>query len=333
MKTWMVAMIGLVLTPAFSQKIYPNSDNFGVEFDRQAEWYRQCMQVRDLQPPPTAAAVGPCRPDAYYTKLNQASTGQAEWDQVRACAVARNDTAVLSMLYANGFGVQRDTALATKYACSTAAAYSEMEHRVAHLTNLPAGARYDQCDDITSGYMGAICEGIAATRDDRIRKAFFARLRRSLPASQQAPFDALVAANEAFALAREQNEIEHNGTAAPALALAAAEREREWLREHLAAYEKGRFDVPPAEAFPAEDAQLNAAYRQAVDAIVAEEQHPQFPRLGGEVKASGVQTTQRAWLGYRDAWVRFAGARYPNLPADALKAALTQWRVNQLGLW
>lgn len=334
MKMWMVTMAlgGLVTTSAFAQKEYPNSENFGVPFDQQSDWYRQCIQVKDRQPPVPAAPVAAgvrCQPGAYYLKLDQAATSQSEWDLVRSCAVSADDTTVLSMLYANGFGVERDTALATKYACSTGAALAEMRGRVKHLANLQPGSRYDQCDDITSGMMGGVCAQIAAGRAARTSKRFLARLRRSLPPSQQAPFDALVAANEAFAQARADNEIEMAGTGAAGFAIEAAAREKEWLREHIAAFEKGRFDLPNAAPFADDDAQLNQAYAQKLETLIRTKDSP-GPHFGGEIEAPGVRATQRAWLKYRAAWSVFAALRYPGLPGDTLLASLTEWRLKEL---
>lgn len=43
-----------------------------------------------------------------------------------------------------------------------------------------------------------------------------------------------------------------------------------------------------------------------------------------------MRAAQQLWLAYRDAWVRFAGLRYPSVPADAIKVELTTWRARQL---
>jgi len=102
--------------PAFAapqQPGYPNPSHFGGAPDRYAFWYRQCMRVKprqphtgDLQPGQSACKAGnPSASDLCYDKLNQASTSQREWDQVRYCATASHDTAVLMMLHANGLGM------------------------------------------------------------------------------------------------------------------------------------------------------------------------------------------------------------------------------------
>ena len=314
---------------------YPNASNFGVVPDPRAAWYQQCLRVQQHQPPARdLLAIGKgkaCHASKlYYDKLNQASTSQGEWDQVRHCAQASNDTAVLMMLYANGIGVAQDADLAIKYACSGEAAMPEMEARVAHLANLQGSKRrFDQCDDISSGRMGAVCASIAQDQAGKVRSAFLARLRGALTAPQQASFDALVKATNAFAHARGTDEADMTGTAGTQMGIDAEGREQEWLREHLAAFEKGQFKLPAAEECALADAELNRAYAQVMQSPETDPDHR--ARLHySTVEKSGVRATQRAWLAYRDAWVRFAAQRYPAIDQVSLKAALTQWRIRQL---
>lgn len=310
---------------------YPNTGNFGVEADRSEPWYQQCLAVKDATPStapsgmemPFTHKTGDCDAmGAYYEKLDQAATSGAEWAGVRRCALASNDTAVLAMLYANGLGVPRDTRIAMHYACRTGAANAEMAQRVGHLADLPPGKRYDHCDDITSGMMGGICANIAAIRAERIRSAYLARLRTSLAAPQTAAFDRLVKASDAFAKAHAEQETPRGGSGYTGFVIDAQAREQEWLREHVLNFEKGRFNVPPASQFPADDAQLNRVYQRRT--------HPAETPDEFDAQPEQIRATQRLWLVYRDAWVAFAALRYPQLPADSLKALLTQWRIKQL---
>lgn len=152
----------LAALPALAQQSYPNTEHFGVPVDRGDDWYTKCIRVEHVRAPAAAITALPAAcdaSDAYYAKLDQAVTNGAEWAWVRSCAIASNDTAVLTMLYANGLGVKRDLALATRYACSTAAAMAETAYRVKHLSALGEGQRFDSCDDITSGMMGGRLRG------------------------------------------------------------------------------------------------------------------------------------------------------------------------------
>ena len=315
----MCAALVLALPLMAQAQSYPNSANFGVEFDRGAPWVQACLRAEHAGPELTRPAGSMERCDAsaaYYGKLDQASTSNAEWAYVHRCAVVANDTAVLSMLYANGLGVPRDIAAATRFACSTGAARAEMEGRVQHLATLAPGARYDQCDDITSGRMGGVCASIASSRAARINKAFVGRLRSSLPASQLAAFDLLLKTSQAFASAHAERETPEGGTGYSGFVIAAEARETEWLREHLLAFEKGVFKVPAPAQFASADYELNRVYGLSMKSQ--------------EIPPAEIRYTQRSWLAYRDAWVAFAALRYPQLPEESLKALLTEWRTKQL---
>ena len=326
--------VGAQLHAAPQQSSYPNTSNLGDVPDMGVAWFQQCLRVEQRQP--RARDVGSSLPGKtcnasklYYDKLHYASTSQAEWDLVRHCAQASNDTTVLMMLYANGFGVTQDADLAIKYACSVDAAGAEMAARVAHLANLQAGKRFDQCDDITSGRMGSICAWISKEQADKVRLAFLGRLRAVLTVAQQPSFEALVKTSDAFARARGNDEADMSGSAGVQLAIDAEAREHEWLRENLAAFEKGQFKLPAAEELQLADAELNQAYAHVMQSPETDPDHP--GRLHySTVEKTGVRTTQRAWLAYRDAWMRFAAQRYPALDPASLNAALTQWRSKQL---
>jgi len=327
---WMTAGVALA-QPSAPPGAYPNTENFGVDVDRQAPWFKECMRVEKVRPGATPPAPASCKAFDYYSKRGQAVTTSAEWQGVRACAVAAQDHGVLAMLYANGLGVTRNLDLATHYACRAGGAYSEVRGRVEHLQALqksPPGTSYDQCDDVTSGYMGGICASIGARQSEKIRQAYLARLRSQLPAAQVAAFDQLVAATEALANARG-DETDLSGTARGMMVAGAVAREREWLREHLAAFEKGQFKAPGAPPLAVVDARLNRLYKVLMVAPVTDKAQPD--RLpDSTVTKTAVRAAQRLWLANRDAWVRFAAVRYPALPPDRLKAMLTDWRARQL---
>lgn len=316
-------------TMAHATPPYPNTDNFGMEVDPKTPWFQACLRVEKMQPAAPPPVPASCKAFDYYAKRDQASTSSAEWHGVRACAMADKNNAVLAMLYANGLGVPRDLDLATQYACRAGGAYAEVSGRVEHLQALkkePPGTPYDQCDDATSGLMMGVCANVADGQADKIRNAYFSRLRGQLPAQQVAAFDQLVAATRAFALAR-RGETDMTGTGRGAFSVQAEAREKEWLREHLAAFEKGTFKAP-APTLAAADAELNRIYKAMLAAPSEDANHP--TRLPvSTVEKADVRAAQRLWITYRDAWVRFAKLRYPALPPETLQAMLTDWRVKQ----
>lgn len=310
--------------------LYPDTTSFGSQVDPAQPWFKDCLRVQALPAPALAPKPASCKAFDYYDKLGQASAGTAEWRSVRACGAAARDNGVLAMLSANGLGVPRDLDLATQYACRAGGARMEMRYRVAHLqamkTAVP-GRPYDQCDDATSSYMIVMCTSFADGQAEKVRNAYFVRLRQQLSPQQIRAFDQLLAATRAFAEARVDET--DGGSIRAAMQVQAQSREKEWVREHLAAFEKGTATLPSAGQFASDDAELNRAYQAVVAAPVTDHDAPD--RLPDSfVTKTNVRTAQRAWIIYRDAWVQFARLRYPALAPDALRAALTQWRSKQL---
>lgn len=170
---------------------YPNTEYFGIEFDKHEVWYKQCLAVKSVMPDrkdlpseEMAASLLKCEAHGdYYDTLDMDNPSHSDWVKVVHCAHKKNETDILSMLYANGYGVQRNLRLALRYACETGAAPAEMEGRVDHLTGMMNTRtsvnqqRYDICDDITSGMMQGVCASIG---ERRAEKARIARLKKRL---------------------------------------------------------------------------------------------------------------------------------------------------------
>lgn len=312
---------------------YPKTENFGVPFSEDEQWYRQCMRVATLSAPAmpaSHAASQTCNASSlYYDKRSQAATSQAEWNKVRACAIASGDHTVLMMLYANGFGVRRDRDMAIHYACSLEfIAKREMEVRVEHLaaasrTNVP----FDQCDDITSGYMGTICAGIQEHQNQRVRLARLNRLRSTLAQESRAAFDKLRVAAERYA--SEPSETDMQGTAAPSLWLEHQGRLREQFMQAAMDVSSGNLPAASSSEYAQRDGELNALYTVVMTAPSTQDGWPD--RIGDStITHANVRKAERLWLAYRDAFVAYV-ATLPSGPDPvAVKMLLTKQRMAQL---
>jgi uncharacterized protein YecT (DUF1311 family) len=326
-----VAMCAAV--PVLAAPDYPTTRSFGVPFSKDESWYRQCMRVEHVDLP-TAHATRPAGSacDAsglYYRKRSQATTSPAEWNAVRECALTSRNNAVLMMLYANGFGVARDTDIAIHYACSLDAAKAEMEARVAHLAGgLPAGAVFDQCDDVTSGMMGAVCADIAASQESRVRAERLDRVARAIPPAALPAFRTLRAAAEAYAGAATA-EVDMQGTAASALAIEHEAKLREqFMRAVLDVIDDKLAAASHADATQL-DATLNATYQQLMRAPVKQPDAP--GRIGDSTVDRGeIRKVERLWLAYRDAFVAFRARLPSGADPDAITALLLRQRVDAL---
>lgn len=313
---------------------YPNTGTFGVPFSEDEAWYRQCKRVEHRSAPETGArAAGAVQCDAgslYYDKRSQAETSAAEWKAVRECALAHGDKPVLMMLYANGFGVERDIDVAMHYACSLDfAAKAEMEGRIAHLAAMrPGSPVFDQCDDITSGRMGTICAGIRERQAGRVRDARLERTVRQLSRAARGRFDALRTAAEGYANAGAA-ETDMQGTAAPGLATARAGRLREEFVQAVLDAAAGRLASSSAQQVTELDRELNRIYREVMAIPSSQANRPD--QIGeSTISRADVRDAERRWIAYRDAFLAF-GARMPSgSDSHAIHALLLRQRIDAL---
>ena len=315
---------------------YPNTEGFGVELDRSAGWYARCMEVEHLRPPeaagqPDKAGGAACAAlDQYYDALVKPAASRDEWARVEACALATNDHAVLMMLYANGFGVPRDLRIALRHACALGGAAAEVEGRVLHLAELMAApgqgrkkAAFDLCEDITSGYMMGLCASIANRQEERQRARRLAQIASGWEEPQKRALDQVLEALGLFASQRAEWETDLSGTARGALAFEAKSAEMQRFMGDIERFEKGQLPGCTAKQSASVDARLNQAYQSLMRAA------PEDPAEGFPCK-SGLRTSQRAWLRYRDAWVALWRARYPKGNLQCLETHLAGRRTLQL---
>ncbi|RPH62156.1 MAG: DUF1311 domain-containing protein [Acidobacteria bacterium] len=340
-RTRLLTLVCLLFSPAAFVDEYPN---IGSSFwDEDAEWYQRCMRVKETEPPvrdlPTAEATGSLAKcsatDLYYDTLDNPRARIDDWTQVRVCAFATNDTGVLMMLYANGFGVSRDPSIALKYACSTFSALAEMRGRVSYFADqlrdagtADVGRVFDICDHITSGLGAGECMLIESRRAASRRRARLDHITNDWTEAQKNVLRAAEESLRAFADAHGIEETDYQGTAAAAFAIAAEEDEMELF---LADIEKLEGGILPAYD-QSQSQRLDDALHDLFESLMQPEVfNGSNGRLGyTTVAKEGLQKTQTAWLQYRDKWAAFGQARYPSVERYAWTAMITERRIKQL---
>lgn len=323
----------LVLSGSLAQaEPYPNTGNFGVPFSTDESWYRQCMQVERRSAPglldgKTSAST--CNAtQLYYDKRGQASTSSKEWRQVLGCALAQEDDAVLMMLYANGFGVAKDTGIAIHHACKLEfIAKAEMEGRIAHLSGPQRpGAVFDQCDDITSGYMGTVCAGIREGQVDRDRKARLERTAQTMPHNARQAFAALRRAADRYAGAAE-NDMQ--GSAAVGRAIAREGKLRTQFADTLSEVLDNKLPAASSQDLVRIDKELNTVYRNLMTPAPSEQQEPE--RVGSStITRAEVRRAERSWIAYRDAFLAFRAQLASGPSRESIRVVLTRQRLAEL---
>jgi uncharacterized protein YecT (DUF1311 family) len=306
-------------------------------------WAQACSKAK-AQPLAEPVLTGPlsaddlphCDSEALYYGIgapaDYAAALQCAWYQ-RAhprpgVANMNYGVGVLTMLYANGRGVQKNVAIATRFACEQEwAAPAEMEGRVWHLSGLKDGdaseSPFDMCDDATSGLSGGFCQSIRQRLADGGRDRKLAAIAATFTLQQRSLFDSLRVAEEHFNDLRTGNEIDMTGSARASFVLMDLGRLRDQFLVNLQRMQAG--DLPQATATDVKD--LDASMNELYQRIMAA---PDAAFEVGTVRKGGIRDTQRAWLSLRDAWIAFAKATYPGVSADVVAAQLVRLRTNQL---
>jgi uncharacterized protein YecT (DUF1311 family) len=235
-------------------------------------------------------------------------------------------SALLSMLYANGEGVERNIPLAFRFVCEAGGApfdvealLDELKDREKHSED--ARGKFSFCDQTGSGFMQGFCAGLDAEAQDLARASELHALSSRWSAQQQTAFDVLVQAQQTYAQAHAKGEINIAGTSRAAEAFAADQELRNNFLAAVRSFEKGNQPQGSISDFSRADAGLNRIYRMAL--LHAESKKSEY----GAVQPDGIREAERSWLKYRDAWIAFARLRYPTVGADAWLTLLTTDRI------
>lgn len=336
-------MLALAAAGAARAQDNPGVDDTGAAPVSGADWNQACLKVWNLQPPKgealppkLLASAGKCDAQLlYYDTLDKPSATQADWDTVRACAISNDDDAVLTMLYANGLGVKFNPALALQHACGGNNLQIDPQSVARDMMNLaeaarPASPRYDICSEATTTASMIPCGQIAERRSDHADARKLAALSQRWSIPQQAALGRLHAAAMAFAgkLGAEADDdtIATLDRVPYSIGSVRVSQKARFMLDIKQA-EDGQLPAYTRAQFIALDKQLNASYRQSME----EAPDPQSQAsIDSRALLDDTRETERAWLKYRDAWVDFGKARYPQVPDYAWKAWLTERRIKQL---
>jgi uncharacterized protein YecT (DUF1311 family) len=328
-RTFLLLAPLLLATPALAAVSYPNLAAARTEVPVNAQWYRQCQQVRYLRPPPTdlprMRTGGHCDAAAlYYGTKAKTSATDADWNAVRECAFRTSDNAILMMLYANGAGVAPNLGLAMKYACSTQSSVPEMKNRLARLTRKGTRGHIDQCDDVTSGSKVGICAGARGHQANKARGDEILAMAHAWAPKEKIGFEMALQAARHFAQHRRDFETDLGSVARTRLQAEAEGAELERFSRDIGDIEGGKPPHFTEAEFAALEEKMNQVYEQFM------QNAPGPDSYLGSIRKPGVEKTQRAWLAYRDAMELFGSIRYPNVPPSGWRALLTARRLRQL---
>ena len=238
---------------------------------------------------------------------------------------------ILSMIYANGEGTARNTALARRFVCESGwSAPAELHIRLDLLDQIDKSAKpphFDICDTATSGLSQGWCASIDSRKTDVSRSAKIAQLTSNLTPAGRTAFAALQKAEAAYELTRGDNEVDLSGTGRAAFSIEESEKVADEFLTNL----RSLSQPPPSTSMNARaaDQQLNLAYASVREKLPAKAGES-FSSKYGTVGFDGVQTTERVWLQLRDRWMDFIHIAYPSYPSDIFLVKITSQRTQQL---
>jgi uncharacterized protein YecT (DUF1311 family) len=266
--------------------------------------------------PQTLEALDGCDADELYYGFSQAPN----YGKALSCAQATKAYGILTMMYANGKGVDRNLDIAIHYACKFGGAPAELEGRVKHLMELNNTGYFGICDDITSGYMMGQCSAIESRFADAKRQKEFASSMSKWTLEERKDFEKLQKAFKGYVDAR-MGEIDVSGTARASLQIGEENSLRDRFLKTLQECTQNKIPHFTSSQYQEADRELNSLYKKALAT-------PYFEVSG--INKEGIQKTQKAWLHYRDAWVAFGHLKCPKMTKDSWKALITKERIKEL---
>jgi uncharacterized protein YecT (DUF1311 family) len=293
------------------------------------------VTAADLPTPSDRQTLASCKSEDLYFGFDS----PADPVQARKCAYIERENrtdandevfgaaGLLTMIYANGKGASRNFELALKFACEVEGAEAENNGRFDHLLKLKrehwTGEDFSLCDDATSGFLDGWCAHIQERFDQIRRQRSLARILEKWSLADRQGFAELQRSASKFFEVSSRNEVDLSGTSRGAFEIGAAASLNDNFLAALVSLESGQLPKFTTAEFGLADAKLNVVY-----AAIQSAQHD--PTMAGTVTPEGIKLAQRAWLSYREAWVRFGSRRYPRVTGASWRTWLTRERIEML---
>jgi uncharacterized protein YecT (DUF1311 family) len=245
-------------------------------------------------------------------------------------------TATLAMIYANGAGVPRDIDTAIQFVCAESPE-PEKDGRIEMIESIEKirtdrARHYDFCVENGGQFWQIVrfeCERFAAELKDRQRKKRIAVLAAKWTLEQKTAFHAMLRVHAAFIKASTDGESDPCVTGVTTQEIDIPDELNDQFAADLTDFERGQLPHFSHEDAVTADQRLNAAFAKMVDPLIERakrgDDHCSKP-------VAPLRADERAWIAYRDAWLRFAEVRWPEVSRDSWLAFLSKERAGRLEL-
>lgn len=288
------------------------------------------IPLKDTPSPEAVRSLAKCASVNLYYGIGVT----ADLEKARHCAYLERDrqdgfpvagSALLSMIYANGDGVKRNMDLAITLACEL-----DNDDYVRHLARLRKekwrGNDVDVCDFLQDANGTAICTDLSEKVHEIDRQEKLSTLMKPWSKQDREAFRSLDKAFHSYVKAHEDNEVACNGVWCGVFSINEGAKLKDEFLSDLTGIEAGQFPRFSEDEFTEADRELNRVYQESQKTYpIANEDE------WNSITREGIKKTERAWLEYREAWVRFARQRYPKIAAGIWRTWLTKKRIEVMG--
>ena len=311
------------LTRKFGIKLYDADAKFKT-IDRCYEAGSATLPASDQPTPQEIDAFKISKADcqSFQTGIG----AEQDWNNYRKCLLSKNviNNNDLAEIYANGWGVKRNPKLAMALVCRGSDVPAELEYMVETLYSTRNEEQLKKdfyfCNHITSGMSGTKCAAGKAAIKDKERDLELSNLTSQWTESQKNAFYVLQKAANDFFSEHSGSENDMSGTASAAMAISKEARLKDKFIKDIKKFDSG--EIPKDDDFTKADKELNVLYNKIMKSNIGND--------SGTIKKNGIKKTQKKWIKYRDAWVKFVEIRYPDHSAALWKTWLTRQRIDQL---
>lgn len=262
---------------------------------------------------------------AWQERLAQkADLGQ---NQEEPIAWVVGGSLILADIYFNGAGVKRDIPLAMRLACESEESMATLAlPEIAKFDGLPrAHGPFEFCDYAATTFTMNFCSGYASQIEDDRRSRYYSSLKSSMTPEQQAAFEKLLAAQNAY-IETHASEVYQGGTIRVMRTIGSQSILKDLFHTEVIRFERKKWPVLSDNQITMADALLHREYEETLKQLRTQTKESIDD---GAVTADDLTSAEKTWETYRDAWVAFAHLRYPAAVA-AIRAEITLDRYRLL---
>lgn len=247
----------------------------------------------------------------------QANLGQ---NQKEPTAWVVGGSLILADIYFNGAGVRRNIPLALRFACEWeegAAMLALPEIRKLVSSGHPHDS-FEFCHYAATTFTMDFCSDYESEMEDDRRSRYYESLKSAMPPDQQAAFEKLLAAHNAYVDAHA-SEVDQGGTIRSIRTVGSEDILQDLFHTEMVHFERDQWPALSDRQMATADSLLQREYEKKLQELRAQTRE-QIDE--GAVTASHLSSVEKAWGTYRDAWVAFARLRYP-VAVAAIRAEIT----------